>query len=311
MLKYIIKRVLLLIPVIIGGAIIVFFIMSLTNQDPVTIILADADPDPIAAEAIRQELGLDKPLPVQFINYMKGLLRGDLGNSYKTGLPVFSEYMKRFPNTIILAIGSLIIGVLISIPIGIISALKQYSFFDNAGMTFALLGVATPNFWLGLMLILLFSVKLGWLPGGGMDGIKSLLLPAFTLGTGHAGLYTRITRSSMLEVIRQDYIRTARAKGLAEKVVILKHALKNSLIPIITVIGGQFGHSLGGAIVTEQVFAWPGIGRFMIEGVNKSDRPVVIGCVIMLSIMISVVMLIVDILYAFVDPRIRSTMIKG
>ncbi len=203
------------------------------------------------------------------------------------------------------------VAILIALPIGIFSAVRQYSKFDNIGMTVALLGVATPNFWLGLMLILVFSVYLGWMPSGGMDqGLKSLILPAITIGTGQAGLVARMTRSSMLESIRQDYVRTARAKGLAEKAVILKHTLKNALIPIITVVGSQFGHSLGGAMVTETVFSWPGIGRYMIEAVSKRDRPVVIGCVVMLCILVSVVNLLVDVLYAYVDPRIKTGLTK-
>jgi peptide/nickel transport system permease protein len=237
---------------------------------------------------------------------MKGFLTGDLGNSYSTGRPVFKEYMARLPATIKLAFWALIASVIVSIPIGIISAVKQYSFFDNFGMSFALLGVSIPNFWLGLMLILLFAVNLGWLPSGGSGGFKYIILPAITLGSGQSGLALRMTRSSMLEVIRQDYIRTARAKGLAEKSVIIKHALKNALIPIITVLGSQFGHALGGAMVVETIFSWPGVGRLMIDAINKYDRPTVIGCVIMLCIMISIINLFIDILYAFIDPRVRT-----
>lgn len=306
MARYIIRRVLQLIPVVLGASAIIFFILSMGDIDPVMMLLADSNPTPQQVEMTRQELGLDKPLPVQFVNYMKGLVTGDLGNSYSSGKPVFEEYMARFPATIKLAFWALFVSVLISIPIGIISAIKQYSWFDNFGTTFAMLGVATPNFWLGLMLILLFAVKLGWLPSGGYGGLKYILLPAITLGTGQAGLATRMTRSSMLEVIRQDYIRTARAKGLSERVVIIKHALKNALIPIVTVLGVQFGHALGGAMITETIFSWPGVGRLMIDGIHKYDRPVVIGCVIMLCIMVSVVNLGVDILYAYLDPRIKA-----
>jgi peptide/nickel transport system permease protein len=309
MLKYIIRRFLLLIPVIIGVAAIIFFIMSLMPEDPVRIILADSDPDPIMEETLRKELGLDKPVIIQFVDYMKGLVRGDLGLSYKTRLPVFNEYMKRIPNTLYLSFGAMAVALIVALPIGIISAVKQYSWFDNLGMTFIFLGLSVPNFWLGLLLLLLFSVKLGWLPGGGIDNL-GIILPAITLGTGSVALYARMTRASMLEVIRQDYIRTARAKGLKEKTVVLKHALKNSLIPIITVVASQFGHAMGGAMVTETIFAWPGIGRFMIEAVNKRDRPVVIGCVVMLCIMISIIQLFVDILYGYVDPRIRTEITK-
>ncbi len=306
MSRYIFRRVLQLIPVILGASAIIFFILSYSNQDPVMMLLAGTDPTLEQIEMTRHQLGLDRPIWIQFFSYMGGLVRGDLGVSYSTGREVFKEYMLRFPATLKLAFWALFVSVLISIPIGIVSAIKQYSWFDNFGMTFAMLGVATPNFWLGLMLIILFSVQLGWLPAGGYGGLKFLILPAITLGTGQAGLATRMTRSSMLEVIRQDYIRTARAKGLSEKVVIIKHALKNALIPIVTVLGVQFGHALGGAMITETIFSWPGVGRLMIDGINKYDRPVVIGCVIMLCIMVSVVNLAVDILYAYLDPRIKA-----
>ena len=307
MLKYILNRLLQLIPVIIGASMVVFLIVSLGTDDPVIMLLADSDADEMTIEMTRKELGLDKPLIIQFFNYMKGLAKGDLGKSYKTGKSVFEEYMLRFPATLKLAFFSMFVSLSISIPIGIISAVKQYSWFDNVGMTVALLGVSTPNFWLGLMLIILFSVHLGWLPSGGYGGLLYVLLPAFTIGTGQAGLVARMTRSSMLEVTRQDYISTARAKGLAEKVVVLKHALS----PIVTVIGNQFGHSLGGALVTENIFSWPGIGRLMIEGINKRDRPVIIGCVVMLCMVISLVNLLVDILYAYIDPRVKSSMTKS
>ncbi len=303
--KYIFKRLWQLIPVIIGASAIIFFILSYSKQDPVMMLLADSDPSLEQIEMMRQKLGLDKPVWMQFLYYMKGLVMGDLGISYNSGRPVFQEYMLRFPATLKLAFWALFVSVLISIPIGVISAVKQYSWFDNFGMTFAVLGVATPNFWLGLMLIMLFSVKLGWLPSGGYGGLKYLIMPAFTLGTGQAGLVTRTTRACMLEVIRQDYIRTARAKGLSERVVVIKHALKNALIPVVTVLGIQFGHSLGGAMITETIFSWPGVGRLMVDGINKYDRPVVIGCVIMLCIMVSVMNLLVDIFYAYLDPRIR------
>jgi peptide/nickel transport system permease protein len=310
MIRYIIRRLLLLIPVIIGASALIFFIMSLDNYDPVMMLLAGSDPDMETIEATRQALGLDKPIIVQFLSFLKGLLTGNLGISYNTGKPVFEEYMARFPATLRLASWALGVSLLISIPIGIISAVKQYSLFDNIGMTIALLGVATPNFWLGLMLIIGFSVHLGWFPSGGYGGFMFILLPAITIGTGQAGLVARMTRSSMLEVIRQDYIRTARAKGLSEKIVIVKHALKNALIPIITVVGNQFGFALGGAMLTETVFSWPGVGRLMIEGINKRDRPIMVGCIIMLSIMISLVNLGVDLLYATIDPRIRTGMSK-
>ena len=206
----------------------------------------------------------------------------------------------------ILAIIGVVIAILIGIPVGIISATKQYSVMDSVSMIGALLGVAMPNFWLGLMLILFFSVGLGWLPSGGFGGWKSLILPSITLGTGAAAIITRMTRSSMLEVIRQDYIRTARAKGVTERKVINKHALKNALIPVITVVGLQFGYLLGGAVLTETVYSWPGVGRMMVEAIRSKDTPVVLAAVLFLATTFSIVNLFVDILYGFVDPRVKS-----
>ena len=251
-------------------------------------------------------MGLNDPFFIQYLRFVKNAILGDFGRSYTTGREVFGEIFARFPNTFILAILGIIISVCIGIPIGIISATRQYSFLDSFSMIIALLGVSMPVFWLGLMLILMFSVKLGWLPSGGFDGFKSIILPAVTLGVGSAAIITRMTRSSMLEVIRQDYIRTARAKGVAEKVVINKHALKNALIPIITVVGLQFGNLLGGAVLTESVYSWPGVGRLMVDAIRQKDTPTVLAAVVFLAAAFSVVNLLVDILYAYVDPRIKS-----
>ena len=310
MLRFIFRRFLMLIPVIIGSSMIIFFILSLAKEDPVMMLLAGTDPDELTIELTRIELGLDKPLLVQFGNYMLGLLRGDLGNSYRTGNSVFQEYMLRFPATLYLAFGAFFMSVVIAIPLGIVSATRQYSVFDNVGVVFSLVGVSMPNFWLGLLLLIAFAVNLRWLPAGGYGGLRHLILPAFTIATNNFALITRITRSSMLEVIRQDYIRTARAKGLAEQVIIYKHALKNALIPIITVLGSQFGLMMGGAVLTETIFSWPGVGRLMMDGINKRDRPIVIGCVVLLSIMISLVTLLVDVLYTYADPRVKTSMVK-
>ena len=257
-------------------------------------------------ERARDEMGLNDPFFMQYFRFVKNAIMGDFGRSYTTGREVFGEIFARFPNTLILAVIGIIISVCIGIPIGIISATRQYSFLDSFSMVIALLGVSMPVFWLGLMLILTFSVKLGWLPSGGFDGLKSIILPAVTLGVGSAAIITRMTRSSMLEVIRQDYIRTARAKGVAEKVVINKHALKNALIPIITVVGLQFGHLLGGAVLTESVYSWPGVGRLMVDAIRQKDTPTVLAAVVFLAAAFSVVNLLVDILYAYVDPRIKS-----
>ena len=303
--KYVIKRLLMLIPVVLGVSFMVFFIMNLTPGDPARTILGDTAPQE-SVDALREELGLNDPLLVRYLNSMKDVLHGDLGDSYKSGRPVFTEIMGRFPITIKLAFWGMVIAVGMSIPIGIISATKQYSLIDSISMVVALLGVATPNFWLGLMLIIAFSLHLGWLPAGGVDSWSSYILPAITVGTGCAANITRTTRSSMLEVIRQDYIRTAKAKGVSKKKVIRKHALKNALIPVVTVIGLQFGQLLGGAVLTETVFSMGGVGTFMVNSIKAKDTPAVLGCVIIFSICFSIVNLCVDILYAFIDPRIKS-----
>lgn len=303
--KYVIKRLLMLIPVIIGVSFLVFFIMSLAPGDTARMILGEDAPIE-AVEELREELGLNDPLLIRYANYMLDLLHGDLGTSYKSNRPVFGEIAARFPATLELAFWGMIFAVVLSIPIGILSATRQYSAIDSVSMVFALLGVATPNFWLGLMLIIGFSLKLGWFPSGGAEGWRSLVLPVITLGTGCMANITRTTRSSMLEVIRQDYIRTAKAKGVSRKKVINKHALKNALIPVVTVIGLQFGALLGGAVLTEAVFAWPGLGTFLVNSIKAKDTPSVLGCVIIFSICFSIVNLCVDLIYAFIDPRIKS-----
>jgi len=304
MLKYIVKRFLLLIPVIIGVSALVFFIMALAPGDPaLTIIGTDAKPE--AVEALREELGLNDPIIVQYGNYMWDLLHGDLGESYGSGKPVIEEYFSRFPNTFKLTVWSMFVAVLIAVPIGIISAVKQYSLIDNVGMVAALAGLSIPNFWLGLLLIMGFALHLGLLPSGGADAPFATVLPAITIGTGLAANICRMTRSSMLETVRQDYIRTARAKGVNSKKVISKHALRNALIPIVTIVCMDFGVTLAGAATTEVVFSWPGIGRLTIDAINSQDRPLAIGCLIMTAIMISICNTIMDILYSVVDPRIR------
>ncbi len=303
--KYVIKRLLLLIPVLLGVSLLVFTILSLTPGDPAQLILGESAPRE-AVLKLREEMGLNDPFLLQYLRFVKNAIVGDFGRSYTTGREVFGEIFSRFPNTFVLAVTGMIISICIGIPVGIISATKQYSFLDSFSMVLALLGVSMPVFWLGLMLILVFSVKLGVLPSGGFDGLKSIILPAMTLGVGSAAIITRMTRSSMLEVIRQDYIRTARAKGVAEKVVINRHALKNALIPIITVVGLQFGGLLGGAVLTESVYSWPGVGRLMVDAIRQKDTPTVLAAVVFLAAVFSVVNLLVDILYAYVDPRIKS-----
>ncbi len=304
--KYVIRRLILLIPVILGVTFIVFGIMYLTPGDPASIKLGEMAP-PEQVEALREEMGLNDPFLVQYGRYVKkAVFEGDWGRSIQTNRPVFDDVMSRFPATLKLAITASVISIGLGIPIGIISATRQYTLIDSVTMVFALIGVSMPVFWLGLMLILVFSVKLKLLPSGGASSLKHLILPAVTLGLSSTAIITRMTRSSMLEVIRQDYIRTARSKGVPERTVINKHALKNALIPVVTVIGLQFGGLLGGAVLTENVFSWPGVGRLMVDSIRKKDTPTVLASVIFISVTFSIVNLFIDILYAFIDPRIKS-----
>lgn len=296
----------MLLPVLLGVTFLVFSIISLAPGDVATMILGQGATQESVAE-LRNDLGLDQPLLVQYGRYLGNLVQGNMGVSYATKKPVLDEIISRFPNTLTLAFFSILVSILISIPIGVISAVKQYSSFDNLGMIFALIGISMPSFWLGLILIIIFSLTLGWFPSGGADQLKSIVLPALTLGVASTASIARTTRSSMLEVIRQDYIRTAKAKGLGSNTVILKHALKNALIPSLTVIGLEFGELLGGAILTETVFSWPGIGRLMVDSIQRKDTPMVLGCIIVFSVAFSVVNLFIDILYTFIDPRIKST----
>ena len=306
MLRYIFKRILMMIPVLLGVLFLVFTMNEISPGDPAAMIAGDAASVEVV-EQIREDLGLNKPLPVRFFNYTKNLvLHGDLGTSYKTKRPVLDEVMDRLPTTILLSLASAAFAVLLSIPMGIISAIKQNTWIDNLLMVLALIGVAMPAFWQGLMTIILFSVKLGWFPSYGFTTPAHWFMPVLTIGTGAMASLVRITRSSMLEVIRQDYIRTARAKGQTERKVIISHALRNSMIPIITAIAIQLGSMLGGAIVTETVFAIPGIGMLMIQSIKARDYPTIQGAVVVIAVMFSLLNLVVDIIYTFVDPRLKS-----
>ncbi|HAE21951.1 MAG TPA: peptide ABC transporter [Spirochaetaceae bacterium] len=303
--KYILRRVLLLIPVMLGVSFVVFTIMFFTPGDPAKIMLGERAPAEEVA-LLRTQMGLDDPFHIQFFNFVKNAVQGDLGRSLVTKRPVAAEIWSRFPATLQLSAAAVLIAILMGIPIGIISATKQYSAFDMISMVIALLGVSMPNFWQGMMMILLFSITFRVLPSSGYGTLGHLIMPAATIGTSAAAVITRMTRSSMLEVVRQDYIRTARAKGLSERVVINRHALKNALIPIVTVIGLQFGSLLGGAVLTESIFSWPGVGRFMVDAIRTKDYPSVQGGVLMLALTFSIVNLAVDILYAYIDPRIKA-----
>lgn len=305
-LRYIIHRIALLVPVILGVSFIVFFILSVSPNDPAYNILGKYATEAEVAD-FHAKHGLDQPMIAQYFNFVKGLVTLDMGNSFRSDTSVFNEIIQRFPATLILTVWSMIIAVIIAIPAGIVSATRQYSLFDNGAMVMALIGISIPNFWLGLMLILLFAVELGWLPSFYVQGsLLSYILPAVVLGTALAATTARMTRSSMLEVLRQDYITTARAKGLPEKLIIRRHALRNALIPVITVIGLQFGQILGGSAVTERVFAWPGLGSRIIAAQNDFDYPLILGGVVYIAIVVSIINLLVDLLYAVIDPQVRS-----
>ena len=304
-LKYIFKRLVSLIFVLLGVTFIVFMIMSLAPGDPARVILGYfATPE--AVETLREEMGLNAPVLVQYGKYMMNALRGDLGVSYRTNLPVLTEILSRFPNTLYLTLTAVFVSTILAIPLGIIAAVKQNTIFDSSSMVLALIGISMPTFWLGILLILLFALQLGWLPSFGADELRSIILPALTLALVNMASIARTTRSATLEVIRQDYIRTARAKGLSYNVVIRRHAVKNAMIPTMTMIGLIIGFLLGGAIVVETVFAWPGVGRLLIQSIGALDTPMVLGCIILFSASFSIVNLIVDLLYGLVNPRIRS-----
>ncbi len=305
MLKYISKRIIYLIPVLIGIVFLVFTIMYFSPGDPAKLILGDRAPEEQVA-ALRHELGLDIPYYQQLFNYIKNAIHGDFGNSYQLRMPVWDIIKLRFPLTLQLTTFTMLIAVLIGVPVGILSAVKQYSVIDAFSVIFALLMASIPAFWLGMLLMLLFSLNLGWLPSSGYEGVKWLILPSITLGFINCATIMRMTRSSMLEVVRQDFIRTARAKGATEKRVVFRHALKNAIIPVITVVGTAFGSSLGGAVVTETVFGLPGMGTQIITAIRQKDNPVVLASVIVIALAFSLVNLIVDILYTYVDPRIRD-----
>lgn len=306
MIRYILRRILFLIPVIVGVAFVVFTLLYLTPGDPARMILGDLATDE-AVHNFREAEGLNDPYLVQFGKYLyKAVFKGDIGRSYVTKRPVMNEILQAFPATLKLSFFAICIAICIGIPCGIISAIKQYSLFDTVTMIMAMVGLSMPVFWLGLLLILFFSVRLGWLPSSGFDTFGAMVLPSLTLAAQSISMVTRMTRSSMLEVINADYIRTARAKGQKESVVIWGHALYNALIPVVTLCGLQFGELLSGAILTESIFAIPGVGRIMVESIKMRDYPMVQGGVLFIAIAFSVVNLGVDLLYAFIDPRIKA-----
>jgi ABC-type dipeptide/oligopeptide/nickel transport system permease component len=310
---YALRRLLLAVPVLFGVSVLVFAVLHLAPGDPAAIMLG-AQSTKEDVERLHRDLGLDQPLVVQYLRWIGQVGRGDLGRSIPLGRAVLPEVLLRFKATLVLTAGALVIAVLLGLAAGIISAVKQYSWLDRLSMGAAVTGVSLPVFWTGIMLIIVFALQLRWFPSSGMsspygsgvgDVLWHLVLPAVTLGTASAAALARLTRSSVLEIIRQDYVRSARAKGLAERAVIARHVLKNAINPIITVLGVQVGFLLGGAILTETVFSWPGLGSMMVRAIQARDYPLVQGGVLLIATTFVVVNLAVDLLYAIFDPRIR------
>lgn len=306
MFRYIMKRILWLIPILLGVSFIVFTIMYLSPGDPVTMILGEGATEE-AYEALRIQMGLDQSFTVQFFNYMRSVVFDlDLGRSYVSNRVVLDEILVRLPNTIRLASWSILFATLIGVPLGVISATRPYSKLDNAVMFVSLMGVSMPTFWQALLLIILFTSTLGWLPATGFTTWQQMIMPVFALATSSMGTIARITRSSMMDVLDQDYIRTSEAKGVPGGRVIFQHALRNALIPVVTVIGLQFGALLGGAVLTETIFSINGLGTMMVNAIRTRDSMVVQGGVLFIAFIFTIVNLCVDILYAYIDPRIRS-----
>jgi len=304
MLSYLFQRLSGACLVILGVVSIVFLLIHLVPGDPVESMLGESAS---AADrvALRTALGLDRPLATQYLAYLDGLLHLDLGRSIHQRQPVVDLVRERLPATGLLALATLCVTVLLALPLGIVAAIRRNSAWDTAAMSFSLLGVSIPNFWLGPLLILVFSLWLGWFPVSGQGGATAVVLPALTLGTGLIAVLSRMVRSSMLEVLHEDYLRTARAKGMGPARVILHHALRNALLPVITLLGLQLGSLLAGAVITETVFSWPGVGLLMIESIQSRDYPVVQACVLLISVSYVVVNLLTDLAYAWIDPRIR------
>jgi peptide/nickel transport system permease protein len=312
MLLYIVRRVAGVVPVLVLVALGSFLLVHLVPGDPAMVMLG-SDATPQQVEQLRTQMGLDRSLPEQFVLWVREALRGNLGESFFLGRPVTQALMERLPATMQLAVLSLFFSLLIGIPAGIVAAVRQNSWWDQLVMVTAMGGISIPSFWLGLAMILVFSVGLGWLPSGGYtplsedlwQGLRTMIMPAISLGFMQAALIARMTRSSMLEVLRQDYVRTARAKGLRGAAVILRHGLKNAMIPVITTVGTAFGVLLGGAVIVEIVFTYPGLGRLVVLAVQRRDYPLVQGALLLTSVIYVAVNLAVDLLYSVFDPRIR------
>lgn len=312
MIKYVFKRLLLIIPVLLGVSFIVFSIMSFTPGDPASAILGtSATKEQI--QQLNEELGMNRPFIVRYVDYLGDALHGDFGTSYRTRQPVFQEIFSRFGVTFRLGVFSICLAALIGIPIGVISAIRQYSGLDFASTVMAMFFASVPQFWLAMMFVMVFSLQLGWLPSTftGTITLKHYLMPVITLAVASAASILRLTRSNMLETIRQDYVRTARAKGASEHIVIYKHALRNALLPVITVIGNEFGYLLGGTVLVESIFGIPGLGSLTIASIRSKDIPQTTACVLFLAALNVVIILAVDILYSYIDPRIKAKYVGG
>lgn len=307
MFKYTLKRILTLIPILFLVSLIVFSLMSVVG-DPVNIMAGQYVTDE-EIELLREAMGLNRPLLVRYFEYMGNLLRGDLGTTLH-GLSVWDEFSARIPHTFKLAIASMIVTIVISLPLGIIAAVKQNTWIDSSLSAIAMAGISLPAFWFGLMLVFIFSITLRWLPATGIKPWTAIILPAICSGINNSSVLTRMTRSSMVDVVRADYLRTARAKGVGERAVILKHALKNALVPIITIIGSQFAFLIGGTVVIESVFAWPGIGLYVVESIRGCEYIAATSVIVIMTAFTGITLLIVDILYAYADPRIKARYTK-
>ena len=302
--NFLLRRLLLLIPVLWGVATLVFLLLHFIPGDPVDLMLGDSALG-TDRETLRDQLGLNDPLIVQYLRYFGDLLQGDWGTSLFSKKPVFEEIMERVPATMELMLGAIVVTILVAMPLGLIAAVNKGTWIDQGAMIFSLLGVSIPNFWLGPMLILLFSIHFDLLPVNERGGLEHLILPALTLGTSLASILARITRSSVVETLQAEYIRTARSKGISELRILFRHALRNALIPIVTVIGLQVGVLSSGAIITEAIFDWPGLGNLLISAINSRNYPLVQGCVLFIAGSYVMVNLVIDLLYAYLDPRIR------
>jgi ABC-type dipeptide/oligopeptide/nickel transport system permease component len=302
--RYLVRRLLMTIPVLLGVATLVFALIHLVPGDPAQSMLGDSAPQ-AEVERLRQSLGLNDPLLVQYRRFLGGVLRGDLGNSFRNNRPVTEEIRSRLGRTMQLAVAAMAVAIAIAIPLGILAAVYRGTMVDHLAMTLALAGISMPNFWLGPLLAILFAIVLGWLPVAGTGTIWHLVLPAVTLGAALSAILARMTRASLLEELRELYVLAARARGVSRVRAILRHAFRNSLIPIVTIIGLQFGAVLTGTIITETIFAWPGIGRLLIQSINFRDYPLVQGCILFISFTYVMMNLITDLTYGVLDPRIR------